>query len=102
MGDILAIAKAILFKRDLDGSQDSDEHSEDCAYIHPHCLIEALANEIARLRLTNEERGAITWASAGMLEDADITANRGMAQRSQHSREAAETLKGLLERHKND
>ena len=57
--------------------------------------------QIARLReerMTNEERGAISWATAALLHDADITAKRGMAQRSQHSCEAAETLKRLLER----
>ena len=55
----------------------------------------------ARLRLTSEERGAITWASAGLLHDADKTWP-AFRERSKHSREAAETLKGLLERHKND
>ena len=62
-------------------------------------MVEIAAAEIARLReerLTNEERGAISWATAALLEDADVTAKRGMAQRSQHSREAAETLKRLL------
>ena len=56
MSDILAMAKEVLAKRDLDGSQSRDEHSEDCAYIHPHCLIDGLVKEIARLR---EERDTL-------------------------------------------
>ena len=59
MSDILAMAKEVLAKRDLDGSQSRDEHSEDCAYIHPHCLIDGLVKEIARLR---EER---RWIPVG-------------------------------------
>lgn len=55
--DILETAKYVLGKRDLFGSQDRDEHSEDCAYIHPHCLIDGLVKEIARLR---EERRSIS------------------------------------------
>ena len=57
--------------------------------------------EIDRLReerISNEERGTINWATAALLEDVDLTAKLGMAQRSKHSCEAAETLKGLLAR----
>jgi hypothetical protein len=50
MGDSVTTARAVLAKRDLDGSQFRDEHDETCAYIHPHCLIEGLVAEIARLR----------------------------------------------------
>lgn len=63
-----------------------------------------LRAEIARLRderMTNEERGAISWAIAALLHDADKTWP-AFRERSIHSREAAKTLKGLLERHKND
>ena len=63
---------------------------------------ESMAMEIARLReerLTNEERGAISWARAGLLNDADETKARGLRERSEYSREAAETLTQLLERH---
>jgi hypothetical protein len=63
--------------------------------------VESLEADNARLReerLTNEERGAIHWGTAALLDDADIAEKRGMAQRSQHSREAAETLKRLLDR----
>jgi hypothetical protein len=55
--------------------------------------------EVERLRLTDEERAAISWAIAGLLNDADDTKKRGMAQRWRYSSDAAETLKGLLERH---
>ena len=63
-------------------------------------MIEIAAAEIARLReerLTNEERGAISWATAALLHDADKTWP-AFRDRSKHSREAAKTLKGLLER----
>ena len=56
--------------------------------------------EIARLReerMTNEERGAISWATAALLHDADKTWP-AFRERSKHSREAAKTLNGLLER----
>jgi len=59
------------------------------------------AAEIARLReerLTDEEVGAICWARAGLLADSDETKARGLRERSEHSREAAETLTRLLER----
>ena len=62
--------------------------------------VEQMENEIARLReerMTNEERGAISWATAALLYDADKTWP-AFRERSQHSREAAKTLKGLLER----
>lgn len=64
-------------------------------------MVELACDEIARLReerLTNEERGAISWARAGLLHDADETKKRGLRERSEHSREAAETLTRLLER----
>lgn len=48
--DILEAAKYVLGKRDLFGSQNCDEHTENCPYIHPHCLIEGLVTEIVRLR----------------------------------------------------
>ena len=63
-------------------------------------MVEIAAAEIARLReerLTNEERGAIRWATAALLNDADKTWP-AFRERSKHSREAAETLKGLLDR----
>jgi hypothetical protein len=63
--------------------------------------IESLQAEIARLReerLTDRERAAICWARAGLLNDAEETKLRGLRERSEHSREAAETLTRLLER----
>lgn len=59
-----------------------------------------LREQIARLRqerLTNEERGAINWATAALLHDADKTWP-AFRERSKHSREAAETMKRLLDR----
>ena len=64
-------------------------------------MVELACDEIARLReerLTNEERAAICWARAALLNDADETKSRGLRERSEHSREAAETLTRLLER----
>jgi hypothetical protein len=64
-------------------------------------MVELACDEIARLReerLTNEEVGAICWARAGLLADSDETKARGLRERSEHSREAAETLTRLLER----
>lgn len=65
-------------------------------------MVELACEEIARLReerLTNEERAAICWARAGLLNDADEAKSRGLRERSEHSRNAAETLARLLERH---
>ncbi len=64
-------------------------------------MIDLAADEIARLReerLTDRERAAICWARAGLLADSDETKARGLCERSEHSREAAETLTRLLER----
>ena len=64
-------------------------------------MVETARDEITRLReerLTNEERGAICWARAGLLNDSEETRARGLRERSEHSREAAETLTRLLER----
>ena len=83
--DILETAKYVLGKRDLFGSQDRDEHSEDCAYIHPHCLIDGLVKEIARLR---EER---RWVPVGerlpeMLQNVLVCSSRGIHCASLDSR----------------
>ena len=48
--DILETAKYVLGKHDLFGSQNCDEHTEDCTAYHTHCLIEGLVTEIVRLR----------------------------------------------------
>ena len=64
-------------------------------------ILRVARDEIERLReerLTNEERAAICWARAGLLNDADETKSRGLRERSEHSRNAAETLTRLLER----
>ncbi len=64
-------------------------------------MVEIACDEIARLReerLTDRERAAICWARAGLLADSDETKSRGLCERSEHSREAAETLTRLLER----
>ncbi len=57
--DILETAQYVLEKRDLFGSQNCDEHTENCTAYHTHCLIEGLVAEIARLR---EER---RWVPVG-------------------------------------
>ena len=63
--------------------------------------VETLEADNAKLRedrLSNEERGAIRWATAALLYDADKTWP-AFRERSKHSREAAETMKRLLDRH---
>lgn len=65
---------------------------DEAAYLR--CQVQLLTDEVERLRFTNDERDALEWASKTLCVGWHDLA----PEDKQRTRDAADTLRGLLER----